>query len=606
MDVVDILTDTVGLNSLEIESRIRGSSGVFKRNGIKATLQKESVRIAGKEQVIRRLYIRNATSGDYSNVGWVLNEDISNCMVCAQAFSVFAYRLHCHACGNAICGTCGSGMATVEEIADKGPVRVCVQCFWGQEPVCARYTRLEDSLLADATMRWSTPSASHTPPVQPVSAVPPRMQVERDGAPSPGPSEGSIDSTTPISTHISTKTPFESTTHSTVVSEKESMRGVKDERREVIREIVVRKSAASTITYKPSWDDQPPPPPSEADDSNGSTTLEKTPQESSSISPADSKITSSTAADTKVEGHTGSTTKTVVSNSSTATPPSVSSTAPTTSPQLSSGYRFTPIPVLVLKTKRETSGRKVFINILTLPEGVPDGVVIVGGVLLNGKRETEDKGGGMCDTYDVIIHPNDARYVTQSDKVAELVIEVISDQSDERLDVQFKKPKIKNNYKGLTVRDYPDHDLEPVTLNQDKKSERSNSTTKSRDIPPMHRGWLRKEGHMVRSWKERYFVLIAGDLSYYEKPIDIPPYGVKRKGGVSLIGAGVERGGRGSRDSHERASSISSRSHSGVFNRIYLYAPEGKDLKLEAQDEHQCDEWYQALSAHIAYASGSM
>ena len=36
------------------------------------------------------------------------------------------------------------------------------------------------------------------------------------------------------------------------------------------------------------------------------------------------------------------------------------------------------------------------------------------------------------------------------------------------------------------------------------------------EAPPKRMGFLWKEGHKVRSWKRRYFVLDGGHLDYYE------------------------------------------------------------------------------------------
>jgi hypothetical protein len=48
------------------------------------------------------------------------------------------------------------------------------------------------------------------------------------------------------------------------------------------------------------------------------------------------------------------------------------------------------------------------------------------------------------------------------------------------------------------------------------------------------KGWLSKEGHFIKNWKKRYFVLNQGYLRYYERAIDEPPYGVSLKGEVKL------------------------------------------------------------------------
>ena len=43
--------------------------------------------------------------------------------------------------------------------------------------------------------------------------------------------------------------------------------------------------------------------------------------------------------------------------------------------------------------------------------------------------------------------------------------------------------------------------------------------------PQLHTGWLSKEGHLVRSWKRRYFVLEDGVLTYSATPEDSTPLG---------------------------------------------------------------------------------
>ena len=38
----------------------------------------------------------------YTNVGWVVNSEINNCMVCMVEFGIFTYQHHCKACGNVV------------------------------------------------------------------------------------------------------------------------------------------------------------------------------------------------------------------------------------------------------------------------------------------------------------------------------------------------------------------------------------------------------------------------------------------------------------------------------------------------------------------------
>ena len=41
-------------------------------------------------------------------------------------------------------------------------------------------------------------------------------------------------------------------------------------------------------------------------------------------------------------------------------------------------------------------------------------------------------------------------------------------------------------------------------------------------------GWLTKEGHVVRNWKRRWFVLRGTDVAYYRKQTDLVPIKVSR------------------------------------------------------------------------------
>jgi hypothetical protein len=54
--------------------------------------------------------------------------------------------------------------------------------------------------------------------------------------------------------------------------------------------------------------------------------------------------------------------------------------------------------------------------------------------------------------------------------------------------------------------------------------------------PPKMLGWLRKQGHIIRNWKTRYFVLNNGFLTYYVEKLDTPPFGRQAKGQLCLAG----------------------------------------------------------------------
>ena len=90
------------------------------------------MRIVGKEQKLRRIFIKTVDSGEYGNVGWMLNEDVNRCTICAKAFGIFRYKHHCRACGNIVCNICSKNNVIVDLLVSLGPVRVCDQCCWGQ------------------------------------------------------------------------------------------------------------------------------------------------------------------------------------------------------------------------------------------------------------------------------------------------------------------------------------------------------------------------------------------------------------------------------------------------------------------------------------------
>jgi hypothetical protein len=53
----------------------------------------------------------------------------------------------------------------------------------------------------------------------------------------------------------------------------------------------------------------------------------------------------------------------------------------------------------------------------------------------------------------------------------------------------------------------------------------------------LRRCWIKKRGHLVRTWKKRYCVLDKNDLNYYAQSCEDPPFGKKFKGKLALLGA---------------------------------------------------------------------
>jgi len=68
-------------------------------------------------RMVRRIYVftNNSELGRYYKLGWILDDDIDNCMICNYLFQKNNFNFifksdkhHCRACGNIICSSCSS------------------------------------------------------------------------------------------------------------------------------------------------------------------------------------------------------------------------------------------------------------------------------------------------------------------------------------------------------------------------------------------------------------------------------------------------------------------------------------------------------------------
>jgi hypothetical protein len=112
-------------------------------NGFKEIL-KEDLRISYSLQyrkeksktdptkTFRRLFI-NSENSNFAGIGWILDEDATECMICEESFGIFTYRHHCRACGNVVCNTCSKFKAKIATLEELGFVRVCSRCFVGKD-----------------------------------------------------------------------------------------------------------------------------------------------------------------------------------------------------------------------------------------------------------------------------------------------------------------------------------------------------------------------------------------------------------------------------------------------------------------------------------------
>lgn len=107
-------------------------------------MQHENAFISGRWHKIRRVFVSVRGAKSYERVGWIVNEDVNQCMICCSKF--FNGKHHCAGCGNIVCERCSPEEGVIFELSAAGPLRVCIQCYYGQDPVYAIIH--EDVMLA--------------------------------------------------------------------------------------------------------------------------------------------------------------------------------------------------------------------------------------------------------------------------------------------------------------------------------------------------------------------------------------------------------------------------------------------------------------------------
>lgn len=144
---LSILKDNVVKGSAEFQKELEGRFSMINadQDGFSMYVEEEEVKISGEIKIIRRVFVQSADS-DYGGVGWVINEDITSCMICHTAFGMFRWAHHCRSCGNLVCSQCSPDSVIIEELKELGPVRICIMCFWGQDPVHVTFIKQEKPL----------------------------------------------------------------------------------------------------------------------------------------------------------------------------------------------------------------------------------------------------------------------------------------------------------------------------------------------------------------------------------------------------------------------------------------------------------------------------
>lgn len=171
---MNILKANVIKPGSELHAKLDSRMSIMKSfNEAEVFYEDEEVVVNGKLKKVRRLYARAPNSDSYG-VGWIINEDISSCMVCGVEFGVFRWPHHCRSCGNLVCNPCSPETAVLFEMQELGEVRVCKLCYWGQDPVHIAFKRTSKSNSRNESADSFDSVVPAKAPV-PVTAAPPKV-----------------------------------------------------------------------------------------------------------------------------------------------------------------------------------------------------------------------------------------------------------------------------------------------------------------------------------------------------------------------------------------------------------------------------------------------
>ena len=129
---------------------------MFQEDYLLYALQEEDIIFNGIKRRIHRVFVRGPDSGTYFTVGWILLNDVDNCIICKKVFGIYLHKHHCRACGNIVCINCSDMEAEVDELIGCGRQRVCKMCYYGQEPVLVTHSYIKESDHIDDKSNYTT------------------------------------------------------------------------------------------------------------------------------------------------------------------------------------------------------------------------------------------------------------------------------------------------------------------------------------------------------------------------------------------------------------------------------------------------------------------
>lgn len=126
--------------------------------------------------------------------------------------------------------------------------------------------------------------------------------------------------------------------------------------------------------------------------------------------------------------------------------------------------------------------------------------------------------------------------------------------------------------------------------------------------PTIKKGYVMKQGHKHKNWKNRYFVLNEGKITYFENPADKPPYGTTQKGEMTLENVEISRSGTLltlNKNNPSPFKGVLIRNSSKHSSNNLTVDGDGQEghmvLVLDIKYANEREEWAKAIQEHIDY-----
>lgn len=97
------------VNPIDAVEAMVVSSNFKKSSPAVEAIQQETWYVKGETVNIHRVFVGGLFDpGNYSSIGWVMQCNVNNCMICFKEFTLFSGKSNCFSCGNVVCADCSA------------------------------------------------------------------------------------------------------------------------------------------------------------------------------------------------------------------------------------------------------------------------------------------------------------------------------------------------------------------------------------------------------------------------------------------------------------------------------------------------------------------